>query len=171
MRYPILLALLLLAHSAVMAGVYKSIGPDGRIQYTDRPISGAQEVPIPQTAPPSQAEESERRPAASIADAGPYEAFEIASPETNATFRNEKGTVSVSLILAPAILAEHKIRLLVDDQPVPGDIPGTQLALNDMTVGTHRLQAQILDEFDVPIAYTEIVTVHMRKPIPENSLP
>lgn len=180
MRYSFLIALLVLALSPAMAGVYKSIGPDGRIQYTDRPISGAKEVSVPKTAPPAAEEaakesdepgEPAQAQGAAEADAGPYEAFEIASPEADATFRDENGSVPMSLTLIPSLRAEHRLRVIIDSRPLPGDVPGTQLVLNGLSLGTHSLQAQIIDDFDEPIASTATISFHMRKPVPEAELP
>jgi hypothetical protein len=170
MRETMVFSLLILFFSQAAAGVYRSIGPDGKVQYTDRPISGAEEVLLPQTNQQTVESPDQQSPKRA-ADKGPYEAFEIALPEPGSTIRTGTGEVQVSLILAPGLIVGHSIRIAVDGNLIPGKIPGTQATLNDVTLGSHSLQAQILDDADVPVASTESVTFHMRKPLPESMLP
>lgn len=131
---------------------------------------GAESVTVPK-APTPAAEKPAQAQIDSSPKLGPYEAFEIASPEPNATVRSDTGELQVSLILAPAIVPVHRVQLLIDGHPVPGTVPGTQIALKAIVVGTHQLQAQILDELDVPVAYTDPVVFHMRRPVPASRLP
>jgi hypothetical protein len=172
----ILFCLLSASLSAALAGVYKSIGPDGRVEYTDRPVAGAQ--PLSTGGSPLEAERTDSagpRVAAPTDAAtpalGPYAAFEILLPEPNATVRNDTGDVQVSLIIEPALLPEHQIRLLIDNQPIAGVVPSTQVVLKEVTLGTHTLQAQITDGRSGQVASTNPVTFHLRKPVPESALP
>jgi len=152
------------------AGVYKSVGPDGRIQYTDRPVSGAEPTRISRDRAKSQPDVTQ--PAAeSGAQLGPYTAFEIASPAPGVTVRSETGDLPVSLLLDPALMPAHKLRVLLDGQLVPGAVPGTQATLKGIGYGSHRLQAEVLDDLDVPVAYTPAIDFHLRKPAPEAVLP
>jgi hypothetical protein len=171
---PFLLCLLVAAHPAGAAGVYKSVGPDG-VEYTDRPVAGSQpltEVGVAVEArKASPDDEMAPEAAAASPGIGPYTAFEIALPEPNATVRNDTGDVQVSLILEPALQAEHRIRLLIDNQPISGIVPSTQVLLKEVNLGTHTLQAQIIDGQSTPVAATQTVTFHMRKPVPEPALP
>ena len=179
MRLTILALCGLLAPLAFAGQIYKYVGPDGRVEYSDRPIPEAQAL---RTSAPtadagataSPAEAAPGDPAAASGGAeetGPYETFEIASPEADAILRSDKGDLAVGLILVPALLPGHKLHLLMDDRAVAGDLPGTQMNLSGVTLGTHQLQAQVLDDLGVPVAYTAPVTFHMRKPVPETPPP
>jgi hypothetical protein len=166
----LLLFLMAVPIACLPAGVYKSVGPDGRIQYTDRPVSGAEPVRVTRDRARSQA--AALKPATeTAAELGPYTAFEIASPAPGATVRSETGDLPVSLLLDPALMAAHKLRVMLDGQSVPGAVSGTQLTLKGLAYGSHRLQAQVLDDLDVPVAYTPAIDFHLRKPVPESALP
>jgi hypothetical protein len=171
MRTRLLTALLLAAAGTAAAGVFKYTGPDGRIQYTDRPVSGAEYVELPGGATAPSPPPEPQQPQVPDVELGPYETFEVALPEDGSTIRNQAGEVQLSLILIPPLQPEHRLQILVDGQPVPGDKPGTQVTLQGLVFGTHSLRAQILDDLDVPIAYTPQVTFHMRKPLPEGAAP
>ena len=161
---------LALAFPAAGEAVYKWVGPDGRVEYTDRPVPGAEPLPStppPPQRPPASAEMAAEPGGAPGGQSGPYEAFEIAAPAPDATLRGPAGGVQVGLILSPALFPGHRIQLLVDDLPVAGDVPGTQLLLRDLAPGTHSLQALILDDLERPVASTGRISFHVRRGPPE----
>jgi hypothetical protein len=154
----------------VDAGVYKWRGTDGQIQYSDRPVTGAERVGIafdryaPASGSGDTAEETD-------ADPGPYSAFEIAAPEPNQTIRDAEGELQLSLLVNPPLAADHRLQILVDGHPVPGEIQGTQISIKGLSFGSHRLQARIRDLSDVTIASSLSIDFHLRKPLPENLRP
>ena len=162
-----LLALaLLLAAAQLPAGAYRWVDDAGRVHYGDRPVAGAQPVPLPAARPAEAA-----APPVAAADPGPYEAFEILSPEANATLRDSEGRVPISLLLDPPLMEGHRLRILLNEQPIHGDTPGTHLALEGLPFGSHRLRVEILDPFDVPVASTAPLDLHLRRPVPETAPP
>ena len=152
------------------AGIYKWEGPDGRVQYSDRPVTGADYVGI-QVDHGDEAADSrvpEQEPAT---DLGPYDSFEIVNPEPNQTLRNTLGRVDLGLLVEPPLAEDHRLRIFLDGQLVGGDAQGTQIRLQGLTFGSHRVQARIQDEFDETIASSPIVDFHLRKPLPEDQRP
>ncbi|MCG6861627.1 MAG: DUF4124 domain-containing protein [Chromatiaceae bacterium] len=152
------------------ADVYKWESPDGRTHYSDRAVSGAESVGIqvnPSAEPPKSPDQKEESAAAS----GPYDSFEIVNPLPNQTIRNAEGKVELSLLLDPPLSADHRLQILVNEIPVPGDNNGTQLVLTGITFGSHRVQARIQDNLNNTIASSPIVDFHLRKPLPEERLP
>jgi hypothetical protein len=168
MRAPCLLALLIAA-SPAGAGVYRWVDDSGRVHYGDRPVAGAQTVPLP--APPALETPPVENAPGIASDAGPYSAFEILSPEPNATVRDAEGRVPIALLLDPPLLAGHRMQILLNEQPVPGDMPGMHLALDGLPFGSHRLRAEIVDEFGVPLASTATIDFHLRRPLAEAPAP
>lgn len=157
----------LLLPALVGAGVYKWIGPDGQIHYSDRPVSGAERVGIqvdrrasaPMTQPPG-ADEG--------ADPGPYSAFEIVNPEPNRTLRDTEGKLELGLLIDPPLSAAHHLQILLDGQPVAGDTRGTQILLQGLPFGSHRVQAHIRDDLEELVASSPLVYFHLRKPLPKS---
>ena len=162
---------LLLFSSIATADVYKSVGPDGRAIYTDRPIENSTrlEVSAPPVAPPPSKRDGATNDRGFV---GPYSSFEIASPLDNTTLRSERRDLQVSILLAPPLQESHLLRIEVDGVGVQGELgKGTQLRLEGLSLGSHRLQARIEDDTGVVIASTPLINVHVRPPLPEGSLP
>ncbi|MCU0832855.1 MAG: DUF4124 domain-containing protein [Chromatiaceae bacterium] len=169
MRASLLLALLI-ALVPAQADVYRWVDDSGRVHYGDRPVVGAQTVPLPAPLPAETAPPVETAPDPS-GDPGPYTAFEILAPEPNATVRDAQGRVPVALLLDPPLLEGHRMQILLNEQLVPGDMPGMHLALDGLPLGSHRLRIDIVDEFGVTQASTPTIDFHLRRPVAETASP
>ena len=152
------------------AGVYKLEGPDGRVLYSDRPISGAEPIgiQIDRGKEAAKVTASETETAAVL---GPYESFEIVVPEPNQTLRDAEGRVNLSLLVEPPLASDHRLRILLNGRPVEGDTRDTQVQLQGLTFGSHRVQVRIQDELDETVASSTSVDFHLRKPLPEGPPP
>ena len=140
--------------------VYKWVDSNGKIHYSDRPVAGAKPSAVPvQKAPPPQ-----DKPSPGQATPGPYARLEIVAPEDNVTVRDADGNVQVGLVLEPALMEGHRLQILTDGAPASGDIPGTQLRISGLSLGSHQLQAQIIDSSGTPIASTSVVHFHLLRP-------
>ena len=123
----LLIPLLLLIPILVLGQVYKWTDANGKVHYSDRPVSGAEPLGVPvKKTPPAQ-----QQPAPSQASLGPYTQFEILAPEPNATVRDAEGKVQVGLVLEPALMEGHRLQILVDEHarsaarcPGPNSING-----------------------------------------------
>jgi len=162
---------LLLFSSIVTAEVYKSVGPDGRAIYTDRPIENATKLELsPATLPPPSPEPKSETDEGGFL--GPYTAFEILSPQDNTTLRNDTRAIDVSLLLDPPLQEDHRLRVAVDDVDAEGDLgKRTQIRLGGLSFGSHRVQARIEDNANGVVAATPLVNFHVRPALPEGELP
>lgn len=174
----VLIGLLLASLSSAEAQVYKGIGPDGRIFYSDQPIDGAAPVAIPAVAPTDDAAEDDAGDGEqSIADEdsaapGPYTSLDILAPAEGETIRDESRAVGVSLLLDPALQEGHQLRIEVDGAPATGhDGKATQVRLNGLPLGSHRLQVRVLDADGGAVAQSAVVHFHVRRPLPDAALP
>jgi hypothetical protein len=163
---------LLLALLSVSAGaeVYRWVDAEGRVQFSDRPVTGAEPVPLPASGTERALEQVAPSQAAG-GDTGPYTTFEVVTPEPNATLRDAEGKVQISLLLEPSLAEGHRLRVLINGQSPEGDGQGTQMVIQGLSFGSHRLHAEVLDELGVPVAYTAPIDFHLRKPLPETALP
>ncbi len=161
---PVLLAVLTLP--VVAKDVYKWTSPDGVIDYSDQFREGAEKVWIPGQSSIRSHDGEKRDPSkeTNLSDESGYAVFEIAEPENDATIRNNEGTVGVGLSLSPVLLSGDAIQVFVDGNRIEGDIGGaTQFTLNDLSLGTHTLEARILDETGKRLISTPIINFHLRK--------
>jgi len=168
MRFPIF-CLLLLCPLIADSGVYKWIGADGQVQYSDRPAEGAERLPI--TSGARKKEDVQRNDGETRAKLGPYNSFEIVNPEKDATIRDPDGNVPVGMVIEPPLKAGHRLRIDLDGQPVQGNVPGPQMLLQGVSIGSHSIRALIIDEQEAPVAETPAVDFHLRKPLPKSALP
>ena len=145
----LLIAAGLLANSAVIAAVYKSVDADGNVVYTDEPVGNARPVDLPplSTIPPPKA----FTPPADIAEqdaATGYEKLQVVSPEQDATLRDNTGNVAVSVAAEPALdlKAGHRVQFYLDGQTA-GD-PGNSLkkVFQNVDRGAHTVEAAIVDQ-------------------------
>ncbi len=177
----LVLSLFLLLPVSPHAQVYRGIGTDGRIIFSDRPLPDAEEHHLPGPAAAS-ADDPESQPAAQPAAKrganpgagfpGPYELFGIVSPEDGHRSRDPEGVLPVSLVLAPALSQGHRVVIEVDGIAAGGDLPNpTQVLLRGLTLGSHRVRALIQDTDAAIIAATPPINVHVLRPLPESAKP
>jgi hypothetical protein len=159
------LLLLLTVPPLCGAAVYKWVDHEGRTHYSDKFVEGAEPVPV--TVAPDASETTANGPSSSgqrpspPPDTGPYKSFQIVSPEENQTFRDPGGAVAVRLLIEPAMPPDQRLLLVLDGQPVPGNVQGTQLALKGLPLGSHRLRADLLDAQGNTVASTPPVDFHV----------
>jgi hypothetical protein len=163
----LLFIFVLLLPALAGADVYKWFGPDGRIHYSDRRVSGAERIGI-QVDRNIPAQTNKLRAGGEGADPGLYNAFEIVEPESTETLRDADGKLGLALLIDPPLSAEHRLQILLDGQPLPGDVAGTQILLQGLSYGSHRVQALIRDDLEEIVASSSLVHFHMRKPLPES---
>ncbi|MCU7920097.1 MAG: DUF4124 domain-containing protein [Candidatus Thiodiazotropha sp. (ex Epidulcina cf. delphinae)] len=160
MRIGTLLLLLLTALPLLARDVYKWISEDGEVIYTERYHPDAERIKVTdkkKSSAVSLTDESES------AAAGEYASFEIVQPANDETVRNADGSVPVGLSLSPALASGHIIHLYVDGAKLDSDITRTQLILQQLSRGTHTLQAKIVDSQGEPLKDSNSVTFHIRQ--------
>jgi hypothetical protein len=171
MRLP-LLSFLLVAALPAAAQVYKGVGPDGRPIFTDRPLQNTEPVLLPRSSQRPVPADAPDPPGGDRGFLGSYDAFELLAPEDGVTIRDANGSVTVSLLLDPPLLAGHRLSIDVDGVAAAGDLGDrTQLVLSGVNIGSHRLQARVLDDAGNVVAATAVVHFHLRPPLPAGSLP
>jgi hypothetical protein len=159
-----LASLLILMPFVAVGQVYKWTDADGKVQYSDRPVTGAETLAVPLKKVQRARGEAANPSAATQASPGPYDQFSIVSPDPGATLRQTEGNVQVSLVLNPALMEGHHIQLVVDGSPAAGEAPGTQVVINGLPFGSHQLEARILDAAGAQVANSSSISFHLLKP-------
>jgi hypothetical protein len=149
------LFLLIVFCTTAGAEVYKRMGPDGQIYFSDRPGSDATRIEVT----PAQAVGRSPRPDASdrqalpdpapSRDAAPvYTEFTIISPENQEAVRANDGNVRVRMSLQPDLVPGHTIALTVDGEDGQHEtiVQGTHLELLNLSRGRHTVEASVLDD-------------------------
>lgn len=143
------LFLLVLVCTTVSAQVYKRIGADGKVYFSDQPGADARQVDIaPAQAvslPPVPGQTGAAQPQN---DAGvSYTEFTIVSPSSDQGVRANDGNVTVSLSLQPELMPGHTVMLNVDgeDGEQMKSSGGMSIELNNLSRGRHSVDATVVD--------------------------
>lgn len=148
MRRSLLLILVLVCATA-SAQVFRRIGPDGQVYFSDQPGPDAEQVEVkPAQAislPPLPRQTGATQPQHEAGAA--YSAFTIVSPTAGQGVRANDGNVTVSLSLKPKLMPGHTVMLNVDgedaEQYKTGD--GLTVALSNLSRGLHTVEATVVD--------------------------
>jgi hypothetical protein len=163
MRTAVLLLSLLIALPLFARDVYKYISEDGEVIYSERYHPEAERIKVTDkkksTAPAEEQSDEE-----ALAAAGEYATFSIVQPSDDETIRNEEGTVPVGISLSPNLAEGHVIHLYVDGNKLDSDIKQTQLILQQLSRGTHSLQARIVNSEGISLKESNSITFHLRQP-------
>lgn len=163
MRFTLLIALMLWPALAA-AQVYRWVDDDGVVHYSDQPAGGGAEraeLPSLQMADPveSTGGEDGNRPRP-----GPAPGLTLMRPAPEATFRDARGLIPVSVALDGPLTPDQSLVYYLDGQAVGGSpTRKTSLQLEGVSRGPHRLAVALM-RGDREIARTGPVTVYMQPP-------
>lgn len=157
----VLLLVPVFACATVSAQVFKRVGPDGTVYFSDQPgpdaqqieVAPAQTISLPPV--PRQAETSGDQH-----QAGPvYTAFSIVSPTSEQAIRANDGNVVVQLSLQPELRSGHTITLTVDgeDGEAIKSGRGMSIALSNLSRGRHSVEAVVVDDAGKVLIQTDAV--------------
>jgi len=158
---------------ASVAQMYKSVGPDGTVTYSDQ----AQKNEKPLTLSPISTIHTDKKNTASssIAEKEPlkekdqkpevrYSTFKITSPTNNSTIRENSGSVSVRLEITPKLSVNlgHTVSINLDGKLL---IKGQsiQTTLNNLDRGTHTVLAHIHNKQGKIIRSTSAVSFQLQR--------
>jgi hypothetical protein len=165
---PLLPVLALLLVLPVQAEVYRIVGPDGSVTFTDQPTLGAEKINLPpvSTYPAQKLPAPAATPAAGNDDtASSYASFTVAAPAPETTIRDNQGNISMLVNLEPPLRAElgHRIQFLLDgvDQGEPQAVTG--VTFHDVDRGSHTLSARIVDADGATLMTAPAVTVFLHR--------
>jgi hypothetical protein len=162
MRISVLFLSLFIALPLFARDVYKHISEDGEVIYSERYHPEAKRIKVTDkkksTAPSDELNDEAR------AAAGEYATFSIVQPTDDETIRDEEGKVSVGISLSPNLAEGHVIHLYVDGTKLDSDIKRTQLILQQLSRGTHSLQAKIVNSEGNSLKESNSITFHLRQP-------
>ena len=139
MKILLLISSLLFAAN-VSAELYKWIDQDGGVHYTDkRPDDTAQQQELSgYLARIGNKDQSE-----AAQDETTYTSFTIAKPGPGETVRNAEPNMDIVIQIEPPLTEKHFLQIYLDGLEVGGKTKSTELTLQQLNNGIHRLQAKI----------------------------
>ena len=157
--YPIVVTCMLLACSsfnAAAATIYKKIDADGNVTFTDVPPRAEESAetidlespnyftPPPGAVGPAIDDEDEEEEAEAVPP-HEYTSVEVASPDDDATLRQNAGNVTITTTVEPFLAPNHLLRLLLDGSPAGNPNRTGTFNLANIDRGTHQIQIQVVE--------------------------
>jgi len=153
--------------------IYKSVGPDGRVVFSDKPLPGetAEKVELGPTnvqpiALPRQLPVRRLSPSAGDGEdtySGPIN-FAIVSPQSGATIPPGQRVIVLQVALDPVPRGGYQFFAVVDGQPWAGSSSGTSLDISALERGTHSVQAVLTDPAGNVLAQSQAITLYVKRP-------
>ena len=143
--------LLLVACATASAEVFRRVGPDGEVYFSDTPTAGSKRVDlgavqaVPLRSVPRPSADVQPTGAAENEPAPSYAQFEIIKPSNGQGVRANDGSVTVYLSLQPALRPGDTITLMIDGQDGASIRSGDMLNFNlsNMSRGQHSVAARV----------------------------
>jgi hypothetical protein len=163
--------LLFVAIPALAVEVYRQPDQGDGVEFSDKARSAAERVTVPEAATytsprPTITLKASSAPGAEGAPL-PYTSFQVLEPPDEATLWDNNGDVRATLLLEPGLQSRfnHRLVLLLDGRPTGPAGADTEFALTGVDRGSHRLQAQVLDNSDTVIASSPMNVFHLHRTI------
>jgi hypothetical protein len=160
----LLVLLLVFVCATANSQIFRRIGPDGQVYFSDQPgpdaervdVTPAQTISLPPVPEQTEPAAAETQGDATVA----YTGFTITSPTSDQGVRANDGNVTVHLSLKPALQSGHSIVLNVDgeDGESTNSSSGLMIELNNLSRGQHTVVATVVDEDGKALIKTEPVT-------------
>lgn len=179
MRFAALLMLLFLL--PVHAEIYRWVDDSGNVVFSDEPQAGAERVDLPPTTTYTPVDEEaatdeilklspEDEDEAQPQDVPDYQ-IRIVAPANDESIWVNNGDVTVSMIVEPTLDAERgdQVILRLDGEPVSEPRNTTTFQLNNLSRGTHSLNATVVDSNGVTLTSTGTVTFHLHRASIQNN--
>jgi hypothetical protein len=153
----IFLLFLIFACATASAEVFRRVGPDGEVYFSDQPGPDAERIEVAPaqsvSMPPSELTETTAQPDNEAAgqqeeEAAAYSLFSIISPASEEAVRANEGNVTIHLMLQPELAPAHAIELKVDgeDGKDVNTVDDTTIELVNMSRGRHTVEATVVDD-------------------------
>ncbi|WP_066960265.1 DUF4124 domain-containing protein [Microbulbifer sp. Q7] len=155
--------------------VYKIVGPDGRITFSDSPPPdgkaekveigpiNVQPIAPRQPLPTRRLSPRDRDENRAGDDTGPVN-FSIVSPVNGATIPPGQRFIVLQVALDPVPRDGYEFFVVVDGQRWSGSSSGTSLDISALERGAHTIQAVLLGSRGQPLARSQAIEVYVKRP-------
>jgi hypothetical protein len=146
--------------------VYRQIGPDGEVLYSDKPLSEqAEPVQVPKTptydAQPVPRFEPYKEPD-SQQQADPYATLKVTYPGEDQVIWDNTGTMRVSVAVDPPLRGDHQLQILFNGE-VRYTGSSTDVTLTEVWRNTYKVVPQVVNAQGEVVTTGEGVTFHMKQ--------
>lgn len=149
----LLLIVTCVSQATVGAKIYRSVGSDGVVLFSDVPTENAKAIvlqPAQFTHVNERSEELEWRE---------YELISIVQPITP----DDQGKVSVDVFMIPGLQAGDRLEIYVDEKKQSGSKKATTVKLTGLSQSEHYISARVVDENGSVVVSSEPVRLFVGK--------
>lgn len=145
--------------------VYRVIGPNGEVSYTDTPPKEGRfeafELKPINTQPALDSQPDRKVPPEPTS---PYSRVEIVAPANDTVVPPGQLNVVVQLELDPPLQAGHQVQFFLDGEPQGDPAETTAVTLGDLYRGSRTIDARVLDrQSGEVIAQSPGVVIHVKR--------
>jgi len=162
MKYIIYL-LFLFSSFYTSAEVFKWVDAAGRVHYADESGNkGGKKIDLPELTSykPRKIKALKKKV---ILEPESYERIELLSPEVEETIENNDASISVRILIEPALFEGHYFKVFLDGAALPHRLTETTSLYNDIELGAHELKVYVYNKEDVRLKKSEPVRFYLRK--------
>ncbi|GMG86240.1 DUF4124 domain-containing protein [Biformimicrobium ophioploci] len=150
--------------------IYKVVGPDGTVTFTDVAPKNGKAVKLPQrqvsTVPAVKPKMPERKLSVDDGRAPAMQGgdFYIVYPADGSTITPGERVLMMEVAINPWPLGGHSVIALIDGRPSPAVPDSTAVNISAIERGTHTLQAVLLDADGRELGRSQVITVFVKRP-------
>ncbi|WP_323846320.1 DUF4124 domain-containing protein [Microbulbifer magnicolonia] len=157
--------------------IYKTVGPDGRVVFTDTPpVDGkaekvrigptnVQPIALPRPLPVRKLSprDADRDSDADRGFQGPVD-IAIVSPQDGETIPPGQRAIALQVDVRPVYPEGSHFFAVIDGQPWRGGSSGASLDISALERGSHSVQAVLADDRGNVLAQSQIITIYVHRP-------
>ncbi|WP_444920385.1 DUF4124 domain-containing protein [Microbulbifer sp. CnH-101-G] len=165
--------------------IYKVVGPDGQVTFSDTPPPNGQAqkvelapinvqpIALPRTLPTRKLSPKDESDKAKDGYSGPF-SIQIVSPLNDATIPPGQRFIPLQVDVQPVYPEGASFFAVVDGKPWSGRSSGAGLDISLLERGTHTVQAILTDANGQVLAKSQVITLYVKRPggkLPDNPAP
>ncbi|MBE8168847.1 MAG: DUF4124 domain-containing protein [Shewanella sp.] len=160
----VILGLLLLITVVAQAAIYKWTDKDGKVHYSDTPITGAEvitpsENTLNKIAPPNAVS----KPTSESEAVNNGYQVQIVSPSDQASIRVNNGNFDVKARVSPKLSDLHKLLLMIDGNKQGEPQSHGQFSLTNVDRGEHVFVVKLMSPTGKMLAQSQPTTVYVQR--------
>jgi hypothetical protein len=147
--------------------IYRNVGPDGEVIYSDRPLNEqAEPIDVPKTptyeSKPVPRFQPYKETPPKKKSANPYKTIKVTYPAEDQVIRDNTGTMRVTVAIEPPLEGGDQLQLLFNGE-VRYTGSSTTVTLHDVYRNTYTIVPRIIDAKGEPVASGQGVTFYMKQ--------
>ncbi|GAB2875479.1 DUF4124 domain-containing protein [Microbulbifer echini] len=165
--------------------IYKVVGPDGQVTFSDTPPANGQAqkvelapinvqpIALPRPLPTRKLSPKDREDEGKEGPTGPV-TIQIVSPQDGATIPPGQRFIPLQVNVQPVYPEGASFFAVVDGKPWNGSSEGAGLDISLLERGTHSVQAVLTDARGQVLAQSQVITLYVKRPggrLPDNPAP